>query len=131
VTFATYVSDLSQGEIEALQDLADKAKFRELLGRGYTTSADITDFWEPCARAFFIRLPAGGSVHRHTDEVVKGVTHHFVLATNPGCENWWLDGDVERVCHLEQGKRYAVERAPIHWSFNRGETDRVHLLVEY
>ena len=128
--FATYVADLTAIEMERLKELESKAKFRELLGRGYTTSLDV-EFWEPCSRAFFIRLVAGGSVHRHSDAVVKGVTHHFVLETNPGCENWWMEGDVERVCHMEAGKRYAVERAPIHWSFNRGTTDRTHLLVEF
>ncbi len=128
--FAEHIGDLTPEQFQMLGELASRAKFRDLPGRCYMTS-EVWDFWEPCDRAFFILLRAGGSVHRHTDEAIKGVTHHLVWETNDGCENWWLEDGEERVCHLHQGGRYIVQRAPIHWSFNRGATDRIHLLVEY
>ncbi len=130
MTFATYVRDLTSGEMAALGERVARAKFRPLPGRGYMVS-EVFDFWEPCERAFFLHLKAGGSIHRHTDEFIKGSTHHLVWTTNTQCENWWMEDGQERVCHMEAGKRYLVERAPLHWSFNHGDTDRIHLLVEF
>jgi aspartyl/asparaginyl beta-hydroxylase (cupin superfamily) len=101
-----------------------------LPGREYLT-CEVTDFWEPCSRAFFIKVPPHAQIHRHSDEAIKGVTHHLVLETNPKCLNWWIEDGEERSCHLETGGRYIVQREPVHWATNDGETDRIHLLVEY
>ncbi len=112
-----------------LQHLADNAPWREIPSRNYDT-ADVT-FWENCERAFFIRIPPGGHIHRHSDEAIKGTTHHFVLQSNPKALNWWLEDGQERSIHLRQGCRYDVKRDPVHWATNDGDTDRIHLLVEY
>lgn len=95
--------------------------------RGYHT----TDFGLP-VRAFLVRLPAGGgSIHRHTD-CGDVDTLHFVLATNAGARNFWIDEHgQEQSMHMEQGKVYRVDRTLEHWARNDGDTDRVHLLVEY
>jgi len=128
--FATDLGVLSDSDMQRLQALADAAPWREIPSRAYDT-ADVS-FWEPCSRAFFIRIPAGGDIPRHHDDFIPGCTHHLVLSTNEGCENWWIDNrGRERRMHLVKGRRYLVERSPLHWAFNRGKTDRIHLLVEW
>ncbi len=128
--FALHLQALNPAQMRDLQALADTASWRSIEGRSYDT-ADVA-FWEPCTRAFFIRIPPGGQIERHHDEYITGRTHHLVLKTNPGCENWWVDcRGRARMVHLAQGHRYHVERSPLHWAFNRGKTERIHLLVEF
>jgi hypothetical protein len=113
-----------------LAELAKGAPWRDVPQRRYDT-ADI-QFWEPCARAFFIRVPPNGEIHRHHDAFIPGTTHHLVLQTNEGRLNWWADEDgSERSIHMKAGHRYLVERSPMHWASNTGREDRIHLLVEY
>lgn len=94
--------------------------------RGY----DTADFGIP-VRAFLLRLRPGESIHRHRDAGDVD-TLHFVLQTNTRAFNFWVDenGD-ERKLHMEQGKVYRVNRLLEHWARNDGDTDRIHLLVEY
>lgn len=128
-TFATLIGRISDDDMEKLRELAATAQWRDVPGRLYDT-ADVC-FWEPCSRAFFIRIPPGGGIPRHHDEFIPGTTHHLVVTTNDGAENWWVDTKgVERVVHLEEGCRYLVAREPLHWARNEGRTDRIHLLVE-
>lgn len=128
--FATLLDQISSEDMQRLNCLAQTAPWREVPGRAYDT-ADVR-FWEPCSRAFFIRIPAGGEIPRHHDDFIPNLTHHLVLQTNEGCENWWIDTQgKERSIHLEQGNRYRVAREPLHWAFNRGENERIHLLVEF
>jgi Aspartyl/Asparaginyl beta-hydroxylase len=128
--FAIDLQDIGSHDMERLQKLATGADWREVQGRDYDTAQ--VAFWEPCSRAFFIRIPPGGEIPRHHDEFIPGTTHHLVLKTNDGCENWWIDRrGRERCVHLRYGRRYQVERSPLHWAFNRGPTERIHLLVEW
>jgi hypothetical protein len=128
--FATHVATLSSDDMMRLRCLAETAPWRDVPGRSYDT-ADVT-FWEPCSRAFFIRIPPCGSIPRHHDEFIPGSTHHLVLDTNEGCENGWVDTKgQERSMHMKAGERYLVAREPLHWAFNNGATDRIHLLVEF
>ena len=128
--FATELGEIHEIDMLRLGTLADEAPWREIPGRAYDT-ADVK-FWEPCSRAFFIRMQPGGSIPRHHDDFIPGRTHHLVLATNRGCENWWIDCQGhERCTHLQVGKRYLVAREPLHWAFNRGAEARIHLLVEW
>jgi len=128
--FAQAIRALSEEEMQRLAALAATAPWREVPGRAYDT-ADV-QFWESCSRAFFIRIPPGGNIPRHHDDFIPGRTHHLVLSSNDGCENWWVDRrGRERCVHLAQGHRYLVERSPLHWAFNRGQADRIHLLVEW
>jgi aspartyl/asparaginyl beta-hydroxylase (cupin superfamily) len=129
VSFARLLGDLTAEDMARLADLAATAPWREVPGRKYDT-ADVV-FWEPCQRAFFIRVPPKGEIHRHHDAFIPGTTHHLVLHTNPAALNWWMEGRTEVAMHLEQGKRYHVDRTGLHWATNQGDTDRIHLLVEY
>lgn len=127
--FAEDLGPLSEDEMQRLHGLAISARWRDIPARYYDT-ADV-DFWEPCSRAFFIRIPPGGAIPRHHDDFIPGSTQHLVLSSNEGCENWWVDTQGrERSMHLSAGRRYLVRREPLHWAFNKGETDRIHLLVE-
>lgn len=130
MSFATFVGTLSDDEMVSLQRLAREVRWRDVNNRDYLT-AEVTDFWEPCNRAFFILVPPRSVIHRHSDEAIKGITHHLVLQTNPKSLNWWIEDGQERSIHLEAGKRYIVQREPVHWATNDGVTDRIHLLVEY
>ncbi len=125
--FATHLRPLSEAEMVLLRQLVGTAQWREV--RAY--NAAEVEFWEPCSRAFLVKIPAGGHIHRHHDKFITGTTHHLVIETNPGCLNWWADESGEHSVHLEQGHRYRVERSPLHWAENKGATDRIHLLVEF
>lgn len=81
------------------------------------------------SRAFFLRLRPGEKLHRHTD-AGDCDSYHVVIATNPGCLNWWKDDDGEHSIHMEQGCMYRVNRTLEHWAANDGETDRIHLIIE-
>src|SRR5689334_21320367 len=128
--FAKRLGAISEYDMDRLRLLAKTAPWRDIPNRNYD-SADV-DFWEPCKRAFFIRIPPGCEVPRHHDDFIREITDHFVIETNEGCENWWVDrAGRERMIHMALGQRYRVERSPLHWSFNRGATPRIHLLVEF
>jgi hypothetical protein len=130
MTFARDLGPLTRQERTKLKKLALTAPWRDIPARRYDT-ADVT-FWEPCSRAFFIRIPPKGEIHRHHDAFIPGTTHHLVFQTNEGCENWWIDDEgKERQTHLTQAHRYWVDRTPMHWAYNHGNASRIHLLVEY
>jgi hypothetical protein len=129
-TFATLIGPISDNHMDRLHRMVQYANWREIAGRQYDT-ADVS-FWEPCTRAFFIRIPPGGSIPRHHDVFIPGTTHHLVVQSNKDAWNYWLDtkGQEQRI-HMETGYRYRVAREPLHWATNDGQEDRIHLLVEY
>lgn len=99
-------------------------------GRGYQT-ADITHLTEGAyKRAFFIKLPPHTQLHRHTD-CGDCRTDHIVMQTNPLAINWWLEGDTELCAHMQENCRYEVDRTVPHWAVNDGDSDRIHLMLEY
>jgi len=122
----------------ALQVLAQVTKWHCPPGRTYHT-AEATRIDHPllsgCARAFFIKMTPGAQVHRHRDP--PGVvdfydTDHIVVSTNDHAFICWDDEGTDRSVHLELGKRYRiVDRGVLHWAINNGDTDRIHLLIEY
>jgi hypothetical protein len=105
-----------------------KANWEIAAGRDYQTY-DITE-GSGYYRAFFLKLPPHSKLHRHVDAGdIK--TDHVVIQTNEHCLNWWMDGETERSEHLKHGHRYNVDRTVLHWATNDGDTDRIHLLLEY
>jgi hypothetical protein len=122
----------------ALQVLSQIAEWHCPPGRKYQT-AEATRLDHPllagCARAFFIKMTPGSCVHRHRDP--PGVvdfydTDHIVVSTNNRAFICWEDAGRERSVHLDLGKRYRiVDRGVLHWAVNEGDTDRIHLLIEY
>lgn len=123
----------------ALEVLARMTDWHCPPGRLYQT-AEATNVKHPllagCSRAFFIKMTPGSCVHRHRDP--PGVvdfydTDHIVLSTNDDAFICWEDEEgIERSVHLDLGKRYRiVDRGVMHWAVNSGDTDRIHLLIEY
>lgn len=122
----------------ALEVLAQVPVWHCPPGRRYHT-AEATHIAHPllagCGRAFFIKMVPGACVHRHRDP--PGVvdfydTDHIVLTTNERAFICWEDESGERSVHLALGKRYRiVDRGLLHWAVNNGDTDRIHLLIEY
>lgn len=121
----------------ALEVLAQMTVWNRPPGRTYQT-AEATGVKHPllagCARAFFIKMTPGAQVHRHQDppEVINYFdTDHIVVSTNDKAFICWEDNGVKSQ-HLELGKRYRIrDRGLLHWAVNDGDTDRVHLLIEY
>lgn len=128
--FATLIGKIPSSQMLQLNCMVQTASWREIPGRRYD-AADVS-FWEPCQRAFFIRIPPGGFIPRHHDVFIPGTTHHLVVQSNSGSWNSWVDTKgKERRVQMKQGNRYLVSREPLHWAENNGKTDRIHLLVEY
>lgn len=121
----------------ALEIFAQMSRWNRPPGRAYQT-AEATHVEHPllkgCARAFFIKMAPGEWVHRHRDP--PGVIDHFdtdhiVVSTNDKALICWEENGY-RTQHLELGKRYRIrDRGVLHWAVNDGNTDRVHLLIEY
>ena len=79
--------------------------------------------------AFFLNIPPGGHLHRHADTKKHFNTYHIPLSTNDQAESWMYDPD-PILFHLEKGLIYAVNRDVEHESMNRGDSERIHLLME-
>lgn len=77
-------------------------------------------------QAFLLKIPPGGKIHRHTDETGKR-TIHIPIQTNPKAV---IEIDGERV-HMAVGRYYEIDRSIPHESRNDGDTDRIHLMLEY
>ena len=87
-----------------------------------------------CMRAYFLKVEPGGHIHRHTDTASTICeTHLIVVETNDRCFVCWREPKgMERFMHLALGKRYRMnDRGLVHWAINGGDTDRVHLVIDY
>ena len=136
----SFAVELSNGDhTAALQVFEQMTQWNQPPGREYQT-AEATGIDHPllvgCARAFFIKMTPGAHVHRHRDP--PGVvdcfnTDHIVISTNDRALICWEDEDgLSQSVHLGLGKRYRIiDRGVLHWAVNNGDTDRVHLLIEY
>ncbi len=78
-------------------------------------------------RAFFLLIPAGGAVHRHTDGKKKYKTYCIPITSNKDCINFTYPGEPT---NLKVGTMYEVDRNIEHESVNNGRTSRTHLLIE-
>lgn len=122
----------------AIEVLSQVRAWNRPPGRQYET-AEATFIPHPllkgCARAFFIRMAPGERVHKHRDppEVVDNFdTDHIVVTTNPQAYLCWETDSGPESMHLTLGKRYRItDRGLMHWAVNEGESDRIHLLIEY
>ncbi len=128
----------SDDHAAALEVLSQVSQWNRPPGRSYET-AEATHIAHPllegCARAFFIRMRPHTNVYRHRDprEVVDFFeTDHIVCSTNERSLICWEVEGEEHSIHLDLGKRYRIlDRGLLHWAVNDGDTDRVHLLIEY
>jgi hypothetical protein len=134
-----FATELPADDHRAAQEVLSQVnQWNRPPGRYYDT-AEATQIDHPllkgCARAFFIRIPSGERVYRHRDppEVTEHFdTDHIVVSTNDRSFICWEENGTDRSVHLELGKRYRIiDRGLLHWAVNDGETDRIHLLIEY
>ncbi len=82
------------------------------------------DTWH---QLLFLRLRPGGKLYRHHDS--EGYGFHIPVETNEDCVSLTYENDIPEEQHLDLGKIYLVDRSIEHESFNRGDTDRTHLIV--
>lgn len=127
MSFAKLVGEISCAELMLYKHFLIEANWEIVEGRDYQTF-DITEV-SGHYRAFFLKLPPGGRLHRHID-AGDVQTDHLIIQTNDQCLNWWLDGEHEYAEHLREGYQYKVNRTLMHWATNYGVTDRIHLLIE-
>jgi len=80
-------------------------------------------------RRFFLKIPPGGKVHKHTDTPRPTETYHIPIQTNDRSVCYMFEPD-KTAYHLEVGKVYWVNRDIPHESINSGTTDRIHYLIE-
>jgi len=122
--------EVSDTEMGVYRRILTGAQWKVAAGRDYQT-ADVTDQVPGSRRAFFVRLPPGGSMHWHVD-AGDCQTDHVVMTTNLACLNEWRHEDgTEGSTHMLAGRRYSVDRTVLHAARNGGVADRIHLLVEY
>lgn len=82
------------------------------------------------SRIMLAKLPAGGKIHLHIDPYKSSnYTHkiHIPIQTNPDVE-FWIN---RKRYHLLEGNAYEVNNKALHGGMNRGETDRINLIIEY
>lgn len=115
--------------LEKARELLPTVEWEAPKNRGYQT-ADVTDQMPGYKRAFFLKLPPHTDIHRHVD-CGDCKTDHVVIETNNQCTNYWTEGGKEHSTWMEKDCRYTVDRTVEHWAINNGDTDRVHLMLEY
>lgn len=81
------------------------------------------------AKVLFIKLRAGKEIDYHYDagdylEIVRRL--HVALITNPGVI---FKVDSEEI-HIEKGQCYEVNNNKGHAVYNRGEEERIHILID-
>jgi len=74
----------------------------------------------------FLRLKSGGKLYRHAD---NGYGFHIPVETNDDVVSLSYENGCCKEYHLEVGKIYHTDRSIEHESFNKGDTDRTHLIV--
>jgi len=92
------------------------------------TVDEIVDLWpiKSWDQLSFFRLVPGGNLYRHAD---TGFGFHIPIESNEHAESMTYPDGVKTVQNLKVGKVYHIDRSIEHESFNRGETDRTHLIV--
>lgn len=133
-----YIQDISEGTVKALKMVLENAKWKTVQGPDtdfktwHSPEIDIEELkeiWPTWSQVFFLSIPPGGRVHKHTDTPRPEKTYHIPVQTNPKSMNYMY---TPKKCgyHLRVGKVYSVDRQIPHDSVNNGDTDRIHLLVE-
>jgi hypothetical protein len=82
------------------------------------------------SRIMLAKLPAGGKISLHIDPYKSSnYTHkiHIPIQTNPDVE-FWIN---RKRYHFLEGYAYEVNNKALHGGMNRGDTDRINLIIEY
>lgn len=96
------------------------------------TIDELGEIWprERWHQAFFLSIPPGGYVHRHRDTDDVYTSFHVVISTNEECRVFEHTSVGETAFMLRAGGVYAFDRTREHSSANRGNSARVHLIME-
>lgn len=93
----------------------------------------IKDLEEMCegvvGQALYIKLPAGKVIDPHEDGgdyLYHACRHHIPIITNPGV-GFYIDGETQ---HMKEGECWEINNNKTHAVFNKGDRDRVHLLID-
>ena len=81
-------------------------------------------------RIQFARMKPGASIQPHVDQSLMLVASHRVhipLTTNPGV-SFTID---DQACHFEPGEVFELNNRVTHSVVNDGDSDRIHLIVDY
>ena len=82
------------------------------------------------SRIMLAKLPAGGKISLHIDPYDSSIfTHkiHIPFQTNPEVE-FWVN---RKRYHFLEGHAYEVNNKALHGGINKGDTDRINLIIEY
>lgn len=80
-------------------------------------------------RAMLVKLAAGGRVSPHVDEGGYAAHYsrfHVVLTSTPQC---WFRAGGEKV-HMAPGELWWFNHRVVHEVRNKGDTDRIHMIVD-
>ena len=87
-------------------------------------------------RCYIAKMIPGGTVYPHIDPGRYFDIHdryHIVLQTNTGvsfsCGEEKVPGDVETV-RFEAGELWVFNNKVMHWASNKGDTDRIHIIMD-
>ena len=112
--------------VDALLSIAENAQWK--INKGPDVDYETAHF----GSRKFIKIPPGGWIKRHSDNGGRpdGTrVIHVVLSTNSQCINHSY-ASTEQKIHLEQNGIYMFDTWPEHESFNLGDTDRIHLVMD-
>lgn len=136
------VNKVSKDTIKELKKILRKAVWEDIIGpiQDYKTwhglndalgdIQELTELWplEKWKQTFFLKIPPGGNVNRHADQEKNCTSYHVPVTTNNKCESVIYNPD-KQPYHLPVGGVYEINRTLEHESFNRGKTNRVHLII--
>lgn len=137
----SYIRTMPEYERAYYREMAKRCEWRAATGKDrYYMQCSIKEpliGFPGYLNAFFVKLPARvGKLYRHSDSDLQRpctyVSYNVVVQNNPRCiSSWWdpVSGEEMSVV-LEEGKVYLTDRTVEHQSWNRGDDDRIHLIVE-
>ena len=83
-------------------------------------------------RARFAKLKGGSQIKPHTDyDTTYGIRVHIPIVTNEGCRFGGINkmGVAEEFKMDADGSVWFINPGLKHWAYNKGDGDRVHLIV--
>lgn len=118
------IAHIQDSDLNRFAALLTSAKWKDVKGSGANFKTSFIG-----EKVFFLKIPPGGRVHKHTDTPRPTETYHIPIQTNEKAVNYMFHPK-RTAYHLEVGKIYWVDRNIEHESVNNGLTDRIHLLIE-
>ena len=120
------IGDISEEEASFLLKAAEQASWK--INKGPEVDYETAQFFTDK----FIKIPAGGWIKRHSDNGGRPegtTTIHVVLSTNDKCKNISYAEETQEI-HLPINSIWEFDTLPEHESFNHGDTERIHLVMD-